>query len=126
MSIHEDDRAWLRDSGPVDPEVDLDAVRIHSSGLPSLYLRIVRHSAITFGDRFWVREESRRRDIPLIVHEMVHVAQYRRFGFASFLVRYGLDLVRHRGYGRELPLEAPAYERAAEARRALRGELPSG
>ncbi|MDA1061598.1 MAG: DUF4157 domain-containing protein [Chloroflexi bacterium] len=120
MSIHEDDRDWLRASGLVDPEVDLDAVRIHSSGLPSLYLRIVRHSAITFGDSFWVRDQSRRRDIPLIAHELVHVAQYRRRGFARFLLRYGWDLVRHRGYGRELPLEAPAYERGAEARRLLR------
>ena len=121
MSIHEADKAWLRESGLVDPEVDLDAVQIHSSGLPSLYLRLVRHSAITFGDGVWLREEPRRHDIPLIVHELVHVAQYRRRGFVRFLARYGLDLVRHRGYGRELPLEAPAYERAAQARRALSG-----
>ncbi len=119
MRIHEDDKAWLRDSGLVDPEVDLDAVRIHTSGLPSRYLRLVRHSAITFGDSFWLREESRRRDLPLIVHELVHVAQYRRRGRVRVLARYGLDFLRHRGYSRELPLEAPAYERAAQARHAL-------
>jgi hypothetical protein len=121
MSIHEDDQAWLRDSGLVDPEVELDAVQIRTSGPPSWYVSVVGWSAITFGDRFWLREEARRRDIPLIAHELVHVAQYRRYGFAGFLARYVRDFVRHRGYSRELPLEAPAYERADQARRALRG-----
>lgn len=126
MTIAADDRAWLSDHSLLDPEIadDLDAVRLHSSGPPSWYLSLVRRNAITLGDHVWFRVAERRRDRPLLAHELVHVAQYRRIGRLRFLGRYLLDLVKHRGYSRSLPLEAPAYERAEQARALPGAELP--
>ena len=125
MSIHPDDRAWLAQSGLVDPEVDLGAVRLHTSGPPRWYLAAVGHSAIALGDHVWLREAERLRDRSLLVHELVHVAQYRRLGRLRFVARYLLDLARAGfRYRRELPLEAPAYARAEQAR-ALLAAAPS-
>ena len=71
---------------------------------------------------FRYRDEHRRDDVALLVHELVHVAQYRRLGKARFLRQYLLDLAKARGYSRRLPLEAPAYERQAAARALLTQE----
>ena len=54
------------------------------------------------------------------MHELVHVAQYRDLGPASFLARYVLNYARAGfKYSRRLPLESPAYERQREAERRL-------
>ena len=118
MTIAAEDRAWLSSNGLLEPEIadDLDAVRLHTSGPPSWYLSLVRRNAITLGDHVWFRVAERTRDRPLLAHELVHVAQYRRLGRLRFVGRYLLDLVKQRGYSRRLPLEAPAYERAEQAR----------
>ncbi len=127
MSIHPEDQAWLTQSGLVDAEVDLDAVRLHTSGPPSWYLSIVGRNAITLGDHVCFRETERLRDRRLLVHELVHVAQYRRMGRVRFVARYLLDLAKAGfRYSKKLPLEAPAYARAEQAREILEAERPAG
>lgn len=119
MTIAADDQDWLRANDLLDAEIagDLAAVRLHSSGPPRWYLSLVGRSAITFGDHVWFREAHRSNDRRLLAHELVHVAQYRRLGHLRFIGRYLLDLAKAFGrYSRELPLEAPAYERADRAR----------
>ena len=65
------------------------------------------------------------RGIALASHELYHVIQQREAGWWRFFLRY---LWRWRpGHirdGRSHPLEAPAYLRGDEVRRALRGEKP--
>ena len=121
MRIDPTDRAWLEASGLVDPEVDLDVVSLHTRGPLAWYLRLVGRGAITLGDGVWYREASRVHDRALLVHELVHVAQYRRLGRLRFVASYLRDLLRAGfRYSRSLPLEAPAYERQAQARALLR------
>lgn len=83
---------WLWVGGPVPPGV----------------------AAITIGPMISVRRRavgSRR----LLAHELVHVAQWRRFGVVGFLCRYlsAYLLARLQGYGhwgayRRIPLEVEA------------------
>ena len=113
---------WLESSGLVDEEVELDAVRTHVGGPMAWWLRLQRRSAITTGDHISYRDERRRDDVALLVHELVHVAQYRRLGKTRFLRQYFLELAKARGHSRRLPLEAPAYERQAAARALLTPE----
>ena len=58
----------------------------------------------------------------------MHVAQYRRIGRVRFVARYLLDLAKAGfRYSKELPLEAPAYARAEQARELLEaGQPPAG
>ena len=114
--------AWLEGSGLVDDEIDLAAVRTHVGGVIGWYLRRKRRGAMTIGDHIFYRDERRRDDVALLVHELVHVAQYRRLGRARFLRQYAQDLAKAGGYSRELPLEAPAYERQAAASALLAAE----
>lgn len=119
---------WLAAESLLDEGVLLERVRFHDGGLPSLYLRLVKRRAITFGDHVWFREaavgdQARQANWPLFAHELVHVAQYRRLGATRFVAVYLRDLARARfRYSRQLPLEAPAYERqrVAEERLGLR------
>ena len=50
--------------------------------------------------------------LELVLHELVHVAQYARLGAAGFPAVYVLGLARH-GYQAH-PLEREAREKAAE------------
>jgi hypothetical protein len=84
------------------------------------YLKVTSHGAITIGNNIWFRNETRREDIDLLVHELVHVGQYNRRGRFGFLRSYLFDIARSRGYSRNHPLEAPAYERQREARRIVK------
>jgi len=75
-------------------------------------------SAITFG-RLVIVRRGRERDERLLRHELEHVAQYRRFGFVGFLLRYLRAYVgwrvrgyRHRGAYLRIPFEASAEWRA--------------
>ena len=121
IRISPGDRSWLEGSGLVDDVVDLGRVKLHVGFPWSQYLRVVGNSAITFGDHVWYRDQVRRVDRDLLVHELVHVGQYRQRGFVRFLLRYGLDLARAGfRYSKDLPLEVPAYERQGKARGLLR------
>ena len=77
MRIPDNQRAWLEESGLVDDNVDLEAVRLKVGGFWTWYLRLQRMGAITHGDSIWYRNEEKRADLDLLVHELVHVGQYR-------------------------------------------------
>lgn len=115
--IEQSDHDWLL-SHPalLDPEVRLQEVKLRLGGVWTWYLRRNGRNGITFGNSIWFAEEAGLRRRPLLAHELVHVAQYRRHGMAGFLLRYGWQLVRNGGYSRDLRLEVPAYARAALAR----------
>lgn len=117
MRIEPSDLAWLQASGLVDREVELPAVRLHTGGPLAWYLRSRRRSGMTIGNHIWFSAPERVRSRALLVHELVHVAQYRRMTTPVFFARYFAHIAR-RGfrYGRELPFEAPAYARQASAR----------
>ncbi|MCC7364793.1 MAG: DUF4157 domain-containing protein [Dehalococcoidia bacterium] len=107
----------------VDSNVELRRVRLHVGGPATWYLKLVKKSAITLGDHVWFVSEAKREDLDLLVHELVHVGQYRELGKVRFLARYARDMARAGfKYSKELPLEAPAYERQALARELLRDE----
>lgn len=113
-------RAFLAGNGLLDEGVDLEAVSLRVGGPLTFYLRLVKKSAITIGDRVWFVSEEKRDDLSLLAHELVHVGQYARLGLAGFLARYFLHMAKARfRYSRKLPLEAPAYERQALAKRLL-------
>lgn len=91
-------------------------------GLRSLvaYLALrSRASGITLGDEVYVRsdvaDEGLEMPRQLLAHELTHVAQFRRAGFARFLARYvGAYLRgRARGLGDERAYRAIPYEREA-------------
>jgi hypothetical protein len=121
--ISTEDKDWLERSGLLDLAVDLERVRLHVGPPWSWYLRFAGNSAITFGNHVWYRDEERRKRRDLLVHELVHVAQYAERGFFHFLWRYLLDLAKARfRYSRELPLEQPAYARQKIARQMRRDD----
>lgn len=120
MRIEPSDRAWLQASGLVDAGVDLGRVSLHMRGLPSWWVRTRGRSAITIGNHIWFSAPEKARSRALLVHELVHVRQYHEMTVPVFLVRYFVHLVRARfRYSRQLPFEAPAYARQAEARALL-------
>ncbi len=124
MRIDPDDRAWLEASNLVDEGVDLERVDLRVGGFWGRYLRWRKMGAITFryhvhfrDEKGHFRDEERLGRRPLLVHELVHVSQYRQRGFLQFLGRYLSDWARNRfRSGRDLPLEAPAYARQAQAK----------
>ena len=60
--------------------------------------------------------------VALLGHELFHVVQQREIGWGRFLGKYVLSWRRwHVRDGRAHPLEAPAYARGEEIRRALEG-----
>jgi hypothetical protein len=116
---------WLRAESFLDGEVTLDDVRFHSGGPVAFYLRMMGRRAMTLGDHVFFRDEglidqAKQANWPLYVHELVHVAQYRREGYPKFLGAYTWDVVRAGvKYSSKLPREAPAYARQREAERRL-------
>lgn len=52
-------------------------------------------AAITFGKRVYTK--ALLPSGSLVAHELVHVEQYRRWGWIGFLARYGCDIALH-GY----------------------------
>ncbi|MFN0095782.1 MAG: DUF4157 domain-containing protein [Dehalococcoidia bacterium] len=127
IPIPPDTRQWLALNGLVNPEVDLQNVRLHHGGPLTWYLAATRHGAITFGNHIFYRKRERMEKRDLLVHELVHVAQYRRIGMLRFHARYLRDALRSirttgKAYGRDLPLEKPAYDTQALALKVIRGE----
>lgn len=127
IPIPAETREWLAKNGLVNPEVDLNRVRLHHGGSVTWYLNVTKHGAITFGSHIFYRKPERMAKRDLLVHELVHVAQYRRIGAPRFFARYLRDAIRHKrvagkSYGRDLPLEKPAYDTQALAAKVLAGE----
>ena len=79
-------------------------------------------SAITIGPVISMRRRAVGNE-RLLRHELVHVRQWREFGFVGFLVRYLSAYLRWRGRGyphwgayRRIPLEVEAEWEARRAR----------
>ena len=116
MRLTDAEVRWLRQWNLIDENVEVHEVQLHIGGAMGYYLKLTNHGAITTGDHIWFKTESRRNNVALLVHELVHVAQYRRMGKTRFLVDYLAGTLKRRGYSREHPLEAPAYARQDQAK----------
>ena len=84
-------------------------------------------TAVTFGRSIYFvqghYEPSTPYGLGLIAHELVHVGQYRRYGFWGFLARYLWQLARAGfRYGEHLPLEQPGYALQHQVEATLRQE----
>lgn len=47
-----------------------------------------------------------------VKHELCHVEQYKRFGFAGFLFRYLIESIRHGYHNNKFEVEARAAEKS--------------
>ena len=120
IAVTQSNRDLLVAHDLLDPGVDFERVRLRVGGPPTWYLGLVRKGAITLGTQVWFRNESKRDDLALVAHELVHVAQYREFGLLGFWRRYLLDMAKAGfKYSNKLPMEAPAYARQHLAEEAL-------
>jgi len=96
--------------------IALGRVRLVHDGPVAWFVRhVLRQGAMTLGHRIYfgrARFDRRNpRSLALLVHELKHVEQFERLGWAGFLVRYLGALAKNRfRYSHDLPLEAEAYE----------------
>jgi hypothetical protein len=93
---------------PLFPAVDLGGPRVIANAtLPWPNPR----RAITLGRSIYVRnafDQLVTRDLRLLLHELVHVDQYRRMGTLGFIWAYGRALARDGSY-RKNALEVEAF-----------------
>jgi len=103
---------------------DLELSGVSVSMMPFWMSRLLRHgvAAITLGDRIYVAPDRYERAISgelplLLLHELVHVGQWRREGRVAFLVQYFGDYFRNRLIGlehdaayRAIGFESAAYD----------------
>lgn len=93
-----------------------------------MYYRIVEHStlariarfffgsrriAMVLGNTIHLSGVDRERfisDRKWLIHELIHVEQYRRNGFLKFLFLYLLESIRHGYYQNRFEIEARAAE----------------
>ena len=75
---------------------------------------MLRSDATTLGRNICIRpavlSEGTPRGLALIAHECCHVRQYRQFGLAGFLLRYGIGALKNR-----FVHDANPWEREPEA-----------
>jgi hypothetical protein len=103
--------------------------RLHS-GLPArLLAACLGADAFVLGRRVFLSpraaealERSSADALALLAHELTHVAQYRRLGFARFLARYAREYLRLRWTGRD---HARAYREISFEREAMAAERAS-
>ncbi len=106
--------AWAALLAPHLPDLDLAAVRVRA---PCALWLPRRYVGLTLADTIYLRVPLHGPAevpglAPLLLHELVHVAQFRRYGWWRMCARYGAGLA---AYGYHLhPLEIEA--RAVEAR----------
>ncbi|HEX5633372.1 MAG TPA: DUF4157 domain-containing protein [Gemmatimonadales bacterium] len=82
-------------------------------------------AAITLGHTVYVRGRLDERAAGLLAHELAHVAQFERLGWAGMMAAYGRLWLEHGYHAHPLEVEARNVERAAldrmaERRRAAR------
>lgn len=79
-----------------DDSFNLPTVHFHTGKLTTLLTQIIRVNGITFGRNVLImsalvslnRKNQKKIPEDLIVHEIMHVIQYRKKGFAKFLYQY--------------------------------------
>ncbi len=88
-------------------------------------------AAITLGNSVFVAQDTYEsvvsgKNQALLIHELVHVDQWRREGSATFLSRYATEYVRNRMIGldhrtayRSIGFEIAAYDVSERAHRAV-------
>lgn len=79
------------------------------------WIKKLGYRAITFGDHVFIDPEY-FNDKKLLEHEMVHVKQYARDGFAKFILKYlgeyFFNLIKYRNHNkayRNISYEKEAY-----------------
>lgn len=129
------------------PELDYRRVRcVYGASLPANWFKSLGGAkrltadGMTFGNTIFLRRSMEERfgaplrtgsakamdraTIALLLHELVHVAQVRRFrGEIAFAYRYALGFLSARGY-RANPLETEAYDLVARCAASLPKQLP--
>lgn len=112
---------------------DLDLSDVTISVMPSWMAKILGSgvSAMTLGDQIFVTHDRygavvNGEDHVLLLHELVHVGQWRREGKLGFAVRYAGDYLRNRIIGldhkiayRAIGFEAAAFETSERSEREL-------
>jgi hypothetical protein len=97
------------------PELDLETVRVRHRARLAIPRR---YRAITLGSGIYARpalEASRLEDLELLLHELVHVRQYRRLSRLGFAWVYGAEIGAV-GYRRNaLETEAREFVRRHQA-----------
>ena len=78
----------------------------HYNGIVGNSLKILGFGAITIGSHIWFADKSQEVLLP---HEMIHVEQYKRYGFLNFIGLYLFYLLVY-GY-KDNPLEIEAITR---------------
>lgn len=115
---------------------DFDGSGVTIKLMPRWMEAALGHSvdAVTIGNNIYVTEDRHGlvldgRDRQLLLHELVHVYQWRREGRVPFLFRYVCQYLRNRMIGLEhtVAYRAISYEAAAfEASERPRTEQPLG
>ncbi len=101
------------------PEVEPYQVRVETAPRWMRALWVGEVAAMTLPGRVYLRPDVAGWDAPrrtrLLVHELVHVAQWRRLGAVTFLVRYLADYLggRLRRQGHQASYEGISLEREA-------------
>ncbi|MDX1623704.1 MAG: hypothetical protein R3199_06960 [Gemmatimonadota bacterium] len=102
------DRARVRRVPAIEPPSLLSALGRLGLDLPLTGGRI---QGIAFDDTILLLERiPPRANLPLLFHELVHVAQYRLLGIRGFVERYVRGWIENGGRYRDIPLERIAYE----------------
>ncbi|MFN4247106.1 MAG: DUF4157 domain-containing protein [Flavipsychrobacter sp.] len=84
--------------------------------LASLFLKS-DNAAIVFGVNIYLWGASRRTFLDnqrWLLHELQHVLQYKRDGFAGFIYKYLLNHIKHGYYNNPYEVEARAAEQNEE------------
>jgi hypothetical protein len=108
---------------PLLPGLPLERVRVAESARLPIGPAF---AAITLGHTVYVRGRLDERAAGLLGHELAHVAQFERLGWAGMMAAYGRLWLEHGYHAHPLEIEARRIERAAlvrmaERRRATRG-----
>lgn len=85
---------------PFFTDLDLDKIILEHNNisLAGIILKLFNASAITFGNKIYFPKPIDQNDpgtVYLIVHELVHVEQYKKNGMILFLLKYLNELIRN-------------------------------
>jgi hypothetical protein len=93
------------------PSVNLDKVRITSMANGILYGK----TALVQGNDIFYKyifSEKNTDDLKLLLHELIHVKQYREYGIAKFYVLYAYGYIYNMFSYPDIPIEKEAFDYA--------------